>query len=127
MSAEKNVLGAVLGEMVSLNRLDLEASDFTESKKHEALYALLLNRWAQGLPVAMVSVVGAVLGDGLDECGTAAYISSLCDDVSPVGVGRYVLEMRSQSQKRKLSQKLLAIHAKLDRGMVDAMLRALRW
>ena len=120
MSAEKNVLGAVLGEMVSLNRLDLEASDFTESKKHEALYSLLLNRWAQGLPVAMVSVVGAVLSDGLDECGTAAYISSLADDASPVGVGRYVMEMRSQSQKRKLSQKLLAIHAKLDRGMVDA-------
>ena len=40
--------------------------------------------------------------------------------LSPVGVGRYVMEMRSQSQKRKLSQKLLAIHAKLDRGMVDA-------
>ena len=43
VSAEKNVLGAILGEMVSLNRLDLEPSDFTESKKHEALYALLLN------------------------------------------------------------------------------------
>lgn len=114
------ILGGLLVETLQINQLDLQPEDFTEGRGHAKLYQLLLNRWQQGLPVGADSVIRAVLEGGVEDCGDAVYLSALADNASPVGVGRYIMEMKQNSQKRRLVTTLKAINAKLDRGMIDA-------
>jgi len=120
VSAERNVLACVLGEAISLDQLDLEPDDFTEREMHSRLYELLLNRWRKGLPVGLLSVCNYLLKEEIDGFDPH-YISSL-NDIGAVGAGieRYVLEMRQDTQRRKLISKLRVISYELEQGKTDA-------
>jgi replicative DNA helicase len=120
VSAEKNVLACVLGEVVSPNQLDLEPDDFTEIEMHSKLYELMIKRWDKGLPVSTESISKYLLKESNPEIDFQ-YVMSLGDrGAIGLNIERYILEMRKASQRRKLISKLRVISHELEQGKTDA-------
>lgn len=117
---EAQVLGAIMEGLVTPAEIDITEDDFTKCQAHSLLYKFLKSRYTSGLPTGREDVLRAILKDKSLKGIDAMAVANMGGAAIHATLGKYVLEVKTETQHRILKDRLGDIHLRLEENRINA-------